>query len=106
MESADVPIMQPARAAAMSPIRNPYVEPMDVSEAIAFLVGPAGHLVTGVPLPGLRRHRDNSRPHVRTYAKRTGPLLTECGCGRPAGARPASEGCPDLEPLADGALCV
>ena len=40
-----------ARAATMSPMRNPYVEPEDISEAIAYLVGPAGHLVTGVALP-------------------------------------------------------
>jgi len=39
------------RAAAMSPMRNPYVEPEDVSEAIAYLVGPAGRLVSGVALP-------------------------------------------------------
>lgn len=39
------------RAAAMSPMRNPYVEPEDISEAIAFLVGPAGRLVSGVALP-------------------------------------------------------
>lgn len=40
-----------ARAAAMSPMRNPYVEPADISEAIAWLVGPAGRLVSGVALP-------------------------------------------------------
>ena len=40
-----------ARAATMSPMRNPYVEPEDISEAIAYLVGPAGHLVTGAALP-------------------------------------------------------
>lgn len=40
-----------ARAATMSPMRNPYVEPADVSEAIAYLVGPAGRYVTGVALP-------------------------------------------------------
>jgi (+)-trans-carveol dehydrogenase len=39
------------RAAAMSPMRNPYVEPEDISEAIAYLVGPAGRLVSGVALP-------------------------------------------------------
>lgn len=39
------------RSAAMSPMRNPYVEPEDVSEAIAYLVGPAGRLVSGVALP-------------------------------------------------------
>jgi SDR family mycofactocin-dependent oxidoreductase len=39
------------RAAAMSPMRNPYVEPNDVSEAIAYLVSPAGRWVSGVALP-------------------------------------------------------
>ena len=39
------------RAAAMSPMRNPYVEPDDVSEAIAYLVSPAGRWVSGVALP-------------------------------------------------------
>lgn len=39
------------RAAAMSPMRNPYVEPHDVSEAIAYLVSPAGRWVSGVALP-------------------------------------------------------
>jgi len=39
------------RAAAMSPMRNPYVEPGDVSEAIAYLVSPAGRWVSGVALP-------------------------------------------------------
>jgi (+)-trans-carveol dehydrogenase len=39
------------RAAAMSPMRNPYVEPEDISEAILYLVGPAGRLVHGVALP-------------------------------------------------------
>ncbi|MGI5131016.1 mycofactocin-coupled SDR family oxidoreductase [Pseudonocardia sp. CA-107938] len=39
------------RAAAMTPMRNPYVEPGDVSEAIAWLVSPAGRYVTGVALP-------------------------------------------------------
>jgi (+)-trans-carveol dehydrogenase len=39
------------RAAAMSPMRNPYVEPEDISEAIAFLVSPAGRLVSGVAFP-------------------------------------------------------
>jgi (+)-trans-carveol dehydrogenase len=39
------------RAAAMSPMRNPYVEPEDISEAIVYLVGPAGRLVSGVALP-------------------------------------------------------
>jgi (+)-trans-carveol dehydrogenase len=40
-----------ARAATMSPMRNPYVEPEDISEEITYLVGPAGLLVTGVALP-------------------------------------------------------
>lgn len=50
---ADVPSMEVflQRAAAMSPMRNPYVEPADISEAIAFLVGPAGRLISGVALP-------------------------------------------------------
>ena len=39
------------RAAAMTPMRNPYVEPEDVSEAIAWLVSPTGRYVTGVALP-------------------------------------------------------
>lgn len=39
------------RAASMSPMRNPYVEPEDVSEAIAFLVSPMGRLISGVALP-------------------------------------------------------
>ena len=39
------------RAATMSPMRNPYVEPEDISEAIAYLVSPAGRLVSGVALP-------------------------------------------------------
>jgi SDR family mycofactocin-dependent oxidoreductase len=39
------------RASAMSPMRNPYVEPEDISAAILWLVGPAGHLVTGITLP-------------------------------------------------------
>lgn len=39
------------RASMMSPMRNPYVEPGDVSEAIAFLVSPAGRLVSGVAFP-------------------------------------------------------
>ena len=39
------------RAAAMSPMRNPYVEPNDVSDAIAYLVSPAGRWVSGVALP-------------------------------------------------------
>jgi len=39
------------RSAAMSPMRNPYVEPGDVSEAIAWLVSPAGRYVSGVALP-------------------------------------------------------
>ena len=39
------------RAASMSPMRNPYVEPQDVSEAIAFLVSPMGRLISGVALP-------------------------------------------------------
>lgn len=39
------------RAAAMSPMRNPYVEPEDISEAIAWLVAPTGRLVSGVALP-------------------------------------------------------
>jgi SDR family mycofactocin-dependent oxidoreductase len=39
------------RAAAMSPMKNPYVEPEDISEAIVYLVGPAGRLVSGVALP-------------------------------------------------------
>lgn len=40
-----------ARAAAMSPMRNPYVEPRDVSDAIAYLASPAGRWVSGVALP-------------------------------------------------------
>ena len=40
-----------ARAASMTPMRNPYVEPEDISNAILWLVGPAGHLVSGVTLP-------------------------------------------------------
>lgn len=39
------------RSAAMSPMRNPYVEPEDVSEAIFWLVSPAGRYVSGVALP-------------------------------------------------------
>lgn len=39
------------RAASMSPMRNPYVEPEDVSEAIAFLVSPLGRLISGATLP-------------------------------------------------------
>jgi len=39
------------RASTMSPMRNPYVEPEDISAAILWLVGPAGHLVTGITLP-------------------------------------------------------
>jgi SDR family mycofactocin-dependent oxidoreductase len=39
------------RAAAMSPMRNPYVEPNEVSEAIAYLASPAGRWVSGVALP-------------------------------------------------------
>ena len=39
------------RAAMMSPMRNPYVEPDDISETIAFLVSPAGRLISGVALP-------------------------------------------------------
>ena len=39
------------RAAAMSPMRNPYVEPEDVSEGVAWLVSPLGRLVSGVALP-------------------------------------------------------
>lgn len=39
------------RAASMSPMRNPYVEPEDVSEAIAFLVSPLGRLISGAALP-------------------------------------------------------
>lgn len=39
------------RSAAMTPMRNPYVEPADVSEAIVWLVSPTGRFVTGVALP-------------------------------------------------------
>ena len=39
------------RASTMSPMRNPYVEPEDISNAILWLVSPAGHLVTGITLP-------------------------------------------------------
>lgn len=39
------------RSAAMTPLRNPYVEPADVSEAIVWLVSPTGRFVTGVALP-------------------------------------------------------
>lgn len=39
------------RSAAMTPMRNPYVEPADVSEAIVWLVAPTGRFVTGVALP-------------------------------------------------------
>ena len=35
------------RAAAMSPMRNPYVEPEDVSEGIAWLVSPSGQAGVG-----------------------------------------------------------
>jgi (+)-trans-carveol dehydrogenase len=39
------------RASTMSLLRNPYVDPEDISAAILWLVGPAGHLVTGITLP-------------------------------------------------------
>jgi (+)-trans-carveol dehydrogenase len=39
------------RASTMSPMRNPYVEPEDISNAILWLVSPTGHLVTGITLP-------------------------------------------------------
>jgi NAD(P)-dependent dehydrogenase (short-subunit alcohol dehydrogenase family) len=39
------------RAASMTPMRNQYVEPEDISAAILLLVGPAGHLVSGITLP-------------------------------------------------------
>ncbi len=38
-------------AAEMTPMRNPYVEPADVSEAIGWLVSPTGRFDTGVALP-------------------------------------------------------
>jgi len=40
-----------ARAAAMSPMRQPYVEPADISEAILWLVSDTGRFVSGVALP-------------------------------------------------------
>ncbi|HZC11626.1 MAG TPA: mycofactocin-coupled SDR family oxidoreductase [Mycobacterium sp.] len=39
------------RAARMSPMRNPYVEPEDISEAIVWLASDAARFVSGVALP-------------------------------------------------------
>lgn len=48
-EEADTQVFL-QRAAAMSPMRNPYVEPDDVSEAIIYLASRSGRLVSGVAL--------------------------------------------------------
>jgi SDR family mycofactocin-dependent oxidoreductase len=40
-----------ARAAAMAPMRNPWVEPEDVAEAVAWLASPASRFVTGAAIP-------------------------------------------------------
>ena len=40
-----------SRAAAMSPMRQPYVEPEDISETIAWLVSPAARFISGTAVP-------------------------------------------------------
>lgn len=40
-----------AKASAMAPMRNPWVEPEDVAEAVAWLVSPAARFVSGATIP-------------------------------------------------------